>query len=79
MSWSKQEKGLVKSFTFINQTKLAEFVLKIAVLSDELNHHADMTIVYNELKLSLITHDAGSITDMDWAMSKKIDGIKKGG
>ena len=79
MSWSKEEKGLVKRFTFLNQTELAEFILKVAILSDDLNHHADMNIVYNKLELSLITHDAGCITEKDWEMSTKIDSIKKGG
>lgn len=79
MSWSKEEKGLVKRFTFLNQTELAEFVLKIAALSDKENHHADMTIVYNKLELSLITHDKGCITEQDWKMSTEIDRIKKGG
>jgi len=78
MSWSKKEKGLVKRFTFLNQTELAEFVLKVARLSDKLNHHADMMIVYNQLELSLITHDKGCITEQDWEMSTEIDRIKKG-
>ena len=78
MSWSKEKKGLVKQFTFLNQSELADFVLKIAKVSDDVNHHADMVIVYNKLELSLITHDTGSITEQDWEMSRKIDDLKKG-
>ena len=78
MSWSKEKKGLVKQFNFLNQTELAEFVLKIARLSDVENHHADMNIVYNQLEIKLITHDTNSITEQDIKMSRKIDSIKKG-
>lgn len=75
MSWSKEQKGLVKRYTFLNQTELAEFVLKLAKLSDKLNHHADMNIVFNQLELRLITHDVGQLTDKDWNMAEQIDNL----
>lgn len=74
--WSTTKYGLQRSLTFRNQTELAEFVLTLAKLSDRDKHHADMKIVYNELHLTIVTHDENhQLTEKDWALAEKIDGL----
>ena len=69
-NWENTGKELTREFTFKNQTQLAEFILKVARYSDEVNHHADMEISEcRKLRLSIRTHDKGELTqrDFDWA------------
>ncbi|MBL4861843.1 MAG: 4a-hydroxytetrahydrobiopterin dehydratase [Crocinitomicaceae bacterium] len=75
MSWHSIDDRLEKEMVFENQTQLAEFVLKVAKLSDEQNHHADMQIRYNVLELWLISHDVGKVTKRDHELAKMIDMI----
>ena len=75
MNWKETATGLQKVIGFDSQTELAQFVLELAVLSDQLNHHADMNIRYNQLELSLFTHDLEQVTDKDWDLAQKIDEI----
>lgn len=75
MQWQNKDGVLFKTITFSNQTELAQFVLKIAQISDVLNHHADMCIRYNELTLELKTHDSNEITQLDYELAEKIDGL----
>lgn len=75
MNWIKVNEELKKQFSFKNQEALAEVVLKIAQHSDQVNHHADMVIVYNRLNLSITTHDEGKLTEKDHDLSKEIDKI----
>ena len=71
--WDKSSSGIKASLTFENQTKLAEFVLQLARLSDEIQHHADMEIRYNRLGLNIITHDAKAVTEKDEALCREIE------
>ncbi|MFT6500939.1 MAG: 4a-hydroxytetrahydrobiopterin dehydratase [Crocinitomicaceae bacterium] len=75
MSWKKNDENLEKQFVFKNQTELAEAVLVLARHSDEIGHHADLQIQYNRLDVSITTHDAGGLTEKDYALTKVIDGM----
>lgn len=73
--WEKKGNALVRELAFGNQTELAEFVLRIARYSDEVEHHADMDIrEYRKLSLSITTHDQNALTqrDIKWAQSVNV-------
>jgi 4a-hydroxytetrahydrobiopterin dehydratase len=74
MNWKQVDNKLTKSFRFENQEKLAQFFLKVALISDEMNHHADVKI-YNcsEIEFSIYTHTSLSITNLDEQLTNKID------
>lgn len=80
-NWKNNGSALVRELVFKNQTELAEFVLRVAKYSDEVNHHADMHISeWRKLQLSITTHDDGNqLTqkDLDWAKGVN-DLMKKG-
>ena len=75
MSWKKNDEQLEKQFVFKNQTELAEAILVLARYSDKIGHHADLQIHYNRLDVSITTHDAGGLTEKDYALAKAIDGM----
>lgn len=75
MSWKQNDKSLYKEFTFDNQTELAQCLLLIAKHSDQVNHHADMEIVYNRLSISITTHETGGLTEKDFELSNAIDAL----
>lgn len=53
------------------------FVNAVGVLAESLQHHPDITIQWNKVKLCLTTHDAGGLTQKDFDLAKKIDLIPK--
>lgn len=74
MNWTNKQTHFEKEFEFANQTELGEFVLKLAKLSDKMDHHADMEIyACSKLRVRIGSHDAGSITDRDHEWIKAID------
>jgi 4a-hydroxytetrahydrobiopterin dehydratase len=73
MEWNKTEDGIKATLTFENQTELAEFVLKLAKLSDDTQHHADMDIRYNKLHLNIFSHDANAVTEKDEALCEEVE------
>jgi 4a-hydroxytetrahydrobiopterin dehydratase len=49
------------------------FVTRVAMAAEVLDHHPDLRIVYNTVDIVLSSHDAGGVTDRDFALAKKID------
>ena len=74
MDWEILNNRLTKSFTFENQTQLAEFFLKVAMLADKIGHHPDVTVFQcSKMKIELFTHDKQAITELDYELANKID------
>lgn len=74
MRWEVQNNRLTKSFSFQNQTQLADFFLKVAKYADEIGHHPDITIFQcSKMKIELFTHDKNQITALDYKLADYID------
>jgi 4a-hydroxytetrahydrobiopterin dehydratase len=73
--WSRDGKELVRSFEFDGFSAAIKFVNRIAQLAEEANHHPDILINYNKVKLTLSSHDSGGITQRDVRMATAINGI----
>ena len=76
--WTRQGKGIERVFQFGNFLEAMEFVNKIAVAADAAAHHPDITINYNKVTLSLISHDSGGVTQRDIRMAGKINEVAAG-
>ncbi len=49
------------------------FVNRVASLADDANHHPDIDIRYNKVRLTLTTHEAEGITDKDLDLAERVD------
>lgn len=63
--WTQQEDSIVKEYKFDDFVKAIEFVRAVAARAEEANHHPDIEIHYNEVKLTLSTHSEGGVTEKD--------------
>lgn len=76
MEWKVIDEKLVNNFKFKSQTELVQFLLKVANYADEINHHPDCKIHKAfQLEILLFTHDKNEITDLDYQLAQKIDGM----
>lgn len=50
---------------FHNFTEAFSFITKVALVSESINHHAEIWNVYNKLQLQLFTHETNSLTTRD--------------
>ena len=74
--WTESDNKLNREFKFKDFNEAISFINRIAVVSEESNHHPEIYNVYNKVIISLCTHDQGSvITDKDYDLAKKIDDI----
>ena len=73
--WQVEGDSLSKRFEFANFAESLAFVNKVGELAEAADHHPDMTFGWGYAELRTTTHDRGGITDVDFALVKKIDGI----
>lgn len=49
------------------------FMNRVALLAEKLDHHPEWFNVYNRVDITLTTHDAGGLTELDIKMAQRID------
>lgn len=74
--WSLEGNSLVKDFQFPDFKGSLYFVNKVGELAQENNHHPDILISYNLVRLTLTTHSEHTLTEKDFDLALKIDQIK---
>lgn len=70
--WTTKDKQLSRTFQFKNFVEAIDFVNRLVEPAQTAQHHPDIYISYNKVRISLTTHDAGGITQQDFALAKKI-------
>lgn len=71
--WTLSRGALRCEFKFETFPKALQFVARVGALAEEANHHPDIDIRYCVVKLALITHDVGGISEKDFALAAAID------
>jgi 4a-hydroxytetrahydrobiopterin dehydratase len=71
--WELEKKHIERLFEFDDFSQAIEFVNGVAEIAEEDDHHPDIDIRYNKVKVALSTHSEGGITDLDFELAEKID------
>lgn len=73
--WNIQNEKLHKDFEFKDFKEAFEFMVRVADMAEDMNHHPEWFNVYNKVSIDLTTHDAGGITNNDVEFAKRVDKI----
>ena len=72
--WTEENNTLSREFNFKNFVEAWGFMSSVALLAEKQNHHPNWSNVYNRVKISLSTHDAGNVvTEKDHQLARSID------
>ena len=71
--WALEGGAVVKQFSLPSFPAAINFVTTVAGLAEEANHHPDLDIRYDKVRVALVTHSAGGITDKDLQMARRIE------
>ena len=72
-AWSRVGDEIHAHFKAPDFVKALALVNSVGALAESAGHHPDIDIRYNAVTLALTTHDAGGLTDKDFALAKQID------
>lgn len=71
--WELEKNRIERLFEFDDFTESIDFVNSVAEIAEEQEHHPDIDIRYNKVKLSISTHSKGGLTELDFQLAERID------
>ena len=67
--------AISKSFAFRNFSEAFGFMTRVALVAEKMDHHPEWFNVYRNVDVTLSTHDAGGLTDLDIVLAAAMDRI----
>jgi 4a-hydroxytetrahydrobiopterin dehydratase len=76
--WSRDGDVIKKSCTNDDFVGSVRFVDALVEPAEDMGHHPDLSLSWDEVTVSITNHAAGGLTDADFELAKRIDGIATG-
>jgi 4a-hydroxytetrahydrobiopterin dehydratase len=73
--WKVVEGKIQRNFEFQNFEEAFAFMTRVALEAEKLDHHPEWFNVYNKVKIDLVTHDVGGLSNYDFRLAKIINKI----
>jgi 4a-hydroxytetrahydrobiopterin dehydratase len=67
--------AISREFLFAGFVEAFAFMTEIALTAEKRNHHPEWSNVYDKVRITLATHDAGGLTQNDIDMAQYIDTV----
>lgn len=67
--------AISKRFSFADFNAAFAWMTRVAMLAEKMDHHPEWSNVYRHVDVTLSTHDAGGLSELDVAMAKAMDGF----
>jgi 4a-hydroxytetrahydrobiopterin dehydratase len=65
--------AMTKKFVFADFNEAFGFMTRAALAAEKLDHHPEWFNVYKTVEVTLSTHDAGGLTDLDVKLAEIMD------
>ena len=76
MEWKTENNCLTKEFVLKNFKEAVRFVNQVMPLAEAADHHPDLLIhSYKKVKVMLMTHSEGKITEKDHSLARQIEAV----
>ena len=71
----EERDAISKTFKFRDFTEAFGWMAQVALVAEKHDHHPEWFNVYNRVDVTLTTHDAGGLSELDVALAHLMDGI----
>jgi len=69
------EQRLEKTYKFKNFREALDFTVRVGELAESVNHHPDIFLTWGKVKLVIWTHKISGLTESDFVLAAKADGM----
>lgn len=73
--WTEVEgrDAITKIFRFKTFNAAFGWMTRVAMIAEKMNHHPEWFNVYNRVEVTLSTHDAGGLSELDIKLARRMD------
>ncbi|MEI4270637.1 4a-hydroxytetrahydrobiopterin dehydratase [Klenkia sp. LSe6-5] len=76
--WDGDPQGIYRRLDFPSFRAAVDAVVQIADVAEALDHHPDLDLRYDSLRVAVVTHDAGGVTELDLELARRVDALFPG-
>ena len=69
--------AITRKFVFADFNQAFGFMTRAALIAEKMDHHPEWFNVYKTVEVTLSTHDAGGVTDLDVKLAEAMDRLAK--
>ena len=77
--WSGDGDGVRRTVELPTFRDAVDAIVRIADVADEMDHHPDVDLRWRTLHLTLVSHSAGGVTELDLELARRIDALLPSG
>lgn len=70
--------AIAKKFQFADFNEAFGWMSRVALVAEKMDHHPEWFNVWNRVEVTLSTHDAGGLTELDTKLAAKMDELAGG-
>ncbi|MCC5870362.1 MAG: 4a-hydroxytetrahydrobiopterin dehydratase [Gammaproteobacteria bacterium] len=71
--WTLRDGKLYRKFSFEDFIAAFGFMARMALVAESMGHHPEWFNVYKDVEVSLTTHDAGGISELDFRLAAEMN------
>jgi len=77
-TWSGDEDGIERTAELPSFRAAVDAVVSIAGVAEEMDHHPDIDLRWRTLRIAVVTHSAGGVTELDLELARRLDALLPG-
>ena len=74
--WEITKTRIRRVWQFKNFIEAFGFIAKVAMISEAMNHHPELSNIYRTVTIELTTHDLGGLSSLDVQLAQAIDSLQ---
>jgi 4a-hydroxytetrahydrobiopterin dehydratase len=74
--WSREGDTITKTFSNDDFVGSVKFVDSLVEPAEGMNHHPDLEISWDKVKVKITNHAEGGLTENDFELAKKIEALR---
>ena len=77
--WSGDADGLRRTVDLLSSPDAVAAIVRIGFLAEQMDHHPDVDLRWRRLHLTLVSHSAGGVSELDLELARRIDALLPSG
>jgi 4a-hydroxytetrahydrobiopterin dehydratase len=73
--WSGGTDGIERTLELSSFRAAVEAISVVADVAEQLDHHPDMDLRWTTVRIAVVTHSAGGLTELDLELARRVDDL----